>query len=520
MYDPTHGLFKLPTKEERVIMRAGAPLNPFKLCAMLTPMQWAMFFSGWLAWTMDAWDFFSVSLSVSALTKEFDKPTKSITTAITLTLLFRSVGAAIFGVVSDRYGRKYPLVINLLLIAALSLGSGFVQTYSQFLAVRSLFGIAMGGIWGGATATALENMPPAPRGLFSGILQQGYAVGYLLAASVNLTWIEESHNWRILFFLGAGLSALAAAFRMLLPESELFLQQKAEKDARDDSGESKATIFLRELKVMLKTHWLRCIYGILLMTGFNFSSHGSQDLTPVMLKSSKLLSADQANKATIIANCGAITGGFIAGYISQYLGRRLTIIMFVIFTGVMIPAWILPNSFSGLAAGGFFMQVGVQGAWGVIPIYLSEIAPPAFRATYAGLAYQLGNAASSASSQIEATGGDNLKERNPIWTPNSPPTVEEFIPAYAKVSAILMGTVCAYLLIVVTFGWEYRGVEFAEAAPATVPGAGKQDGHDLEKSAYTHETPRHKPMEDEASIEHVDDKVISGDASPGSDKKR
>ena len=400
-----------------------------------------------------------------------------------------------------------------MIIAALSLGSGFVQTYQQFLAVRSLFGIGMGGIWGMATATALENMPAAPRGLFSGILQQGYAVGYLLAASVNLTWVERTDDWRILFFLGAGISAFAAAVRLLLPESELFLRQKAERELRGDQG-NKARIFVHELKEMLRTQWVRCIYGILLMTGFNFLSHSSQDLYPTIIEKSKLLSKDAANKATIIGNCGAVTGGLVAGYLSQYLGRRLTIILFVVLTGALIPAWILPNSFGGLAAGAFFIQVGVQGAWGVIPIYLSEIAPPAFRATYAGLAYQLGNAASSASSQIEATGGDHLKEPNPAWTPGNT-EVEEFIPAYAKVSAILLGTVCAYILIVVTFGWEYRGVEFAEAAPATVPGAGEQDGADLEKGAGRRD-------QDGDSIEHVGDRVYpgAGMSTPTSDEEK
>lgn len=365
----------------------------------------------------------------------------------------------------------------------------------------------MGGVWSLAVAGALENMSPAPRGLFSGILQQGYAVGYLLAASVNLTWVHRTGNWRILFFVGAGLSAFAALVRLVLPESELFLRQKAERvaaaSANEKSGmprESKRKVFMHEFKEMLRTHWLRCIYGILLMTGFNFLSHSSQDLYPTILQKSKLLTSQQASKATIISNCGAISGGMVAGYLSQYLGRRLTIIMFVIMTGALIPAWILPHSFGALSAGAFFLQFGVQGAWGVVPIYLSEIAPPAFRATYSGLAYQLGNAASSASSQIEATGGDNLKDRNPKWFPGAPATVEEFIPAYARVSAILLGTVCAYLIIVVTFGWEFKGAEFEKALPATIPGAGDQDAAELGEKRNTSDA------YDEDSIEHVGDK--------------
>lgn len=373
----------------------------------------------------------------------------------------------------------------------------------------------MGGVWGTATATALENMPAAPRGLFSGILQQGYAVGYLLSASVNLTWIQRTHNWRNLFHLGAGLAVLAAIVRLMLPESELFLRQREAKRALPKSDKSAAQIFMAEFKEMLKTQWARCIYGVLLMTGFNFLSHSSQDLYPTMLQKSKLLTSHQASLATIISNVGAITGGMIAGYISQYLGRRLTIIMFVVIAGALIPAWILPNSFGALATGAFFLQFGVQGAWGVVPIYLSEIAPPAFRATYAGLAYQLGNAASSASAQIEAVGGENLQERNPAWHPGSPATVPEFHPAYAKVSAILLGTVCVYLLIVVSFGWEFKGAEFEKAAPATVPGAGDQDAEDLEPKAKRDPT----NVYDEDSIEHVGDQRFTRSSTPDDEKK-
>jgi len=250
--------------------------------ATITWVQWAMFFSGLLAWTCDALDFFSVSLSVTNLGTEFGKPSSTITTAITLTLLFRSIGAVIFGVISDRYGRKWPLVYNLILVAILELGAGFVQTFSQFLALRSLFGIGMGGIWGLAAATALENLPVEVRGIASGVLQQGYAMGYLLAAIVNLFLVPEvSPGWRALFWTGAGISLFAAAVRALLPESEFFLRAKEAEKARGTDTSQKTKIFIRETKAMLKKHWLLCIYAVLLMTGFNFLSHGSQDLFPL-----------------------------------------------------------------------------------------------------------------------------------------------------------------------------------------------------------------------------------------------
>ncbi|PWN35951.1 MFS general substrate transporter [Meira miltonrushii] len=513
MKDLTNGLFKLPSKEERRIARAGAPINPIKLIAMLTPMQGLMFFSGWLAWVMDAWDFFSVSLSVTSLVKQFDKPDPtSVTTAITLTLLFRPLGAIIFGLASDRYGRKWPLVINLIIIAVLSLGTGFVQTFAQFLAVRSLFGIGMGGIWGMAASTALESMPAAPRGLFSGVLQQGYPVGYLFAASANLKWVAPANNWRYLFYLGAGLSLFAALVRVSLPESEVFRKVQEERKASGTQS-NKGKEFMRQTWEMLKHNWPRVIYGILLMTGFNFFSHSSQDLYPTMIEKDSLAYLPDpeakllASKATIIGNCGAIAGGFVAGYLSQYFGRRLTIIAFTLLAAAMIPAWILPKSFSGLAAGAFFLQFGVQGAWGVIPIYLNEISPPAFRATFPGVAYQVGNMVSAASAQIESTGGVHNQKPNPRYTPGST-TQKPTINNYALVSAILLGVVCAYIIIVVLFGEEYRGAHFENAPVATEAHAGEIDPEELVQHSR-----RGSHAGGEDSIEHVGDMARTDEKS-------
>ena len=249
----------------------------------------------------------------------------------------------------------------------------------------------------------------------------------------------------------------------------------------------------------------------LLMTGFNFLSHSSQDLYPTIIQQVKLAASPEAgrlaSKATIIGNCGAIVGGMLAGYISQYLGRRLTIIAFVLLTGVLIPAWILPNTFGGLAAGAFFIQFGVQGAWGVVPIYLSEISPPAFRATYSGVAYQLGNMISAASAQIEARGGESLQIPNPVPSKGQA-DYKPTIPDYATVSGILLGVVCAYLIIVTVFGREYRGAEFEKAPVAFIPGAGAADAKEITPHARMH----HGEKQDTSShgssdgIEHVGDR--------------
>jgi SHS family lactate transporter-like MFS transporter len=329
----------------------------------------------------------------------------------------------------------------------------------------------MGGIWGLSAATALENLPVEVRGIASGILQEGYAVGYLIAAVINLFLVPEvSAGWRSLFWTASGISLFAAAIRLALPESEVFLRAKEAERAKGihrTTGE-KTTVFLHETTAMLKKHWLLCIYACLLMTGFNFLSHGSQDLYPTYLTASKGFSSHDATVATIIGNCGAVVGGAFAGWISQYIGRRLTMVIHVLLVGAFIPLWILPTGFGALSAGAFCIQFGVQGAWGVIPIQLAEMSPPAFRATFPGVAYQIGNMVSSASAQIEATGGDNLKT-----------TIIEggkrvVVPDYAKVQGILIGVVAAFVVIVTIIGPENHGSHFEKSKTAFEEGAAEQ----------------------------------------------
>jgi len=255
--------------------------------------------------------------------------------SITATLLFRPAGAVstylyfsyasypplqvIFGLISDRFGRKWPLVVNLFIVSALSLGSGFVQTFQQFLAVRSLFGVGMGGIWGLASATALENVPVEVRGIASGVVHHGYAVGYLIAAVINLYLVPHT-TWRALFWTASGISAFAAVFRSLLPESEFFLRARRESQAeldRDKPPQSKTRIFFHEVRQMLKNRWLRCIYVVMLTSGLGFLSHGTQDLYPTYLEESKGLTKFDATVATIIGTCGAVAYVFFLGVLSD-----------------------------------------------------------------------------------------------------------------------------------------------------------------------------------------------------------
>ncbi|KAI9695958.1 MAG: hypothetical protein M1820_008370 [Bogoriella megaspora] len=422
---------------------AKAP-NPITLLRMLNTQQWLFFLVAFVAWTWDAFDFFTVSLTVSDLAETFDKTNADITWGITLVLMLRSVGSIIFGLAADRWGRKWPFIINNLLFIALELATGFCDTYESFLGVRSLFGIAMGGLYGNAAATALEDCPEAARGIISGMLQQGYAFGYLLATAfarglVNTT----SHGWRPLFWFGACPPVLIIAFRLCLPETNAYRERVA---ARQNTGNLGKT-FIAEGKVALKKHWLLLTYLVLLMAGFNFMSHGSQDLYPTMLQNQYNFSANAVTVTQVVANLGAMTGGTLVGYCSQIFGRRFSIIVISVVGGALLYPYCFVDN-TKIIAPAFFEQFCVQGAWGVIPIHLMELSPGSFRTFVVGTSYQLGNLVSSASSTIEATIG----ERFPL-----PPKGKTKRYEYGKVICIFMGCVYAYVIVLTFLGPEYRG---------------------------------------------------------------
>lgn len=341
-----------------------------------------------------------------------------------------------------------PFIVNNILFIVLELGTGFCQTYKQFLAVRALFGIAMGGLYGNAAATALEDCPQEARGLISGMLQQGYAFGYLLATAFARGLVNTTpHGWRPLFWFGACPPVLIIIFRFFLPETQAFQQRQA---LRKGNGNVAGT-FVSEGKVALKKHWLLLIYLVLLMAGFNFMSHGSQDLYPTMLTNQYRFSANAVTVTQVVANLGAMTGGTIVGYCSQIFGRRLSIIAMCVIGGALLYPYTYTSSKAVIAAA-FFEQFCVQGAWGVIPIHLMELSPGSFRTFVVGTSYQLGNLASSASSTIESRIGERFP-LPPITTGNR--TVHRY--EYGKVICIFLGCVFVYVILLTFVGPERRG---------------------------------------------------------------
>ncbi|PVI01858.1 MFS general substrate transporter [Periconia macrospinosa] len=442
--------------------------NPIRLLSLLNFQQWMFFLVAFCAWTWDAFDFFTVSLTVGPLAKTFGKTNTDITWGITLVLMLRSVGSIVFGLAADRWGRKWPFIINNVLFIILELGTGFVQTYNQFLAVRALFGIAMGGLYGNAAATALEDCPEEARGLMSGILQQGYALGYLLATVFARAFVNTvGHEWRPFFWFGAGPPVLIIIFRLLLPETQAFQERQRIREATPNS----AKIFIQEGRIALKRHWLLLIYLVLLMAGFNFMSHGSQDLYPTMLTNQYKFSPDAVTVTQVVANLGAIAGGTTIGYCSSIFGRRFSIIFISIIGGALLYPYTFVSN-ERIMAAAFFEQFCVQGAWGVIPIHLMELSPGSFRTFVVGTSYQLGNLVSSASSTIESTIG----ERFPL--PSNGKT-ERY--KYGLVICIFMGCVYAYVILLTLVGPEKRGKDLTVHADSDMAAVTRGLGTETEK---------------------------------------
>ncbi|OCL05513.1 sugar transporter family protein [Glonium stellatum] len=450
--------------------------NPFKLLALLNFQQWMFFLIAFFAWSWDAFDFFTVSLTIENLADTFHKSKKDITWGITLVLMLRSVGSIIFGIAADRWGRRWPFIVNNILFIVLELATGFCNTYKQFLAVRALFGIAMGGLYGNATATALEDCPEAARGIISGTLQQGYTFGYLLATVFARAFVNTvGHEWRPLFWFGAGPPILLIVFRLMLPETKVYQDRQKVRGA----GEDITRTFIAEGRVALKKHWLILIYMVLLMAGFNFMAHGSQDLYPTMLTNQYNFSPNAVTVTQVVANLGAMAGGIIIGYCSQIFGRRFSIIFMSILGGALLYPYCFVTDKRVIAAA-FFEQFCVQGAWGVIPIHLMELSPGSFRTFVVGTSYQLGNLVSSASSTIEATIG----ERFPL-----PPKGKTSRYAYGKVICIFMGCVYLYVIILAFIGPEYRNRLFDVAHDHDVEEAIHKD-HDAIKRIAQVDTAR------------------------------
>ena len=402
---------------------------------LLTRPQLHAYLAALGGWALDALDFFIFVFCLKSISSEFHTDVKAVSEGIFLTLACRPLGALAFGWLAEKYGRRPILMLNVVSYSAVQLATAFAPNLATLLALRALFGFAMGGEWGVGAALALETLPTKGRGFFSGMLQQGYVLGYLLASVVFATLFDHV-GWRGLFIISSVSALLVLYIRFGVHESPAWVAGVAQR--RASSG---ALVW-----AAVRDYFPTLVYLVLLMACFNAFSHGSQDLYPTFLQVQHGFSAATTGNIAIVMNLGALAGGICFGALSEHLGRRRTIALAASLALPLIPMWAYSHTAVMLAVGGFLMQFMVQGAWGIVPAHLNELSPPSVRAVLPGFAYQLGNLAMAKMAPIQAgfaesRGGD-----------------------YASILAWTLAVVATALIIVTVLGPERRSVELRVAA--------------------------------------------------------
>jgi SHS family lactate transporter-like MFS transporter len=409
----------------------------------LTSVQRNTFTACFLGWSLDAFDFFILIFCVSAISGDFHVKISAVFQAVFYTLAMRPVGAFIFGIMAEKFGRRPTLMIDIIAYSIFELGSAFAPSMHVFLIMRALFGIAMGGEWGVGAALTFETLPAERRGFYSGLLQEGYVVGYLLAALVYGTLFTYV-GWRGMFVIGALPAFLVIYIRTKVDESPAWKEGKARPKVESHLG--------RDILNFAGSF----LFLIVLMFAFNSFSHGTQDTYPTFLKENHGFSPKVVGFIAIVYNIGALLGGIVFGAWSEKIGRRKAIVIAALCAIPCIPLWAYANSVALLALGGFLLQFMVQGAWGVIPAHLNELSPPAVRGTFPGLAYQLGNLLSSKNGVLQAKLAEDRYGGN-------------FAPVLAWTVVIIAGLVAA----ITWLGGERKGADLSSttAAPQGGPKA-------------------------------------------------
>ncbi len=381
--------------------------------------------AGFLGWTLDAFDFFILTFALGTVAKDFHKTIPEIALTLTASLAMRPVGAFIFGLMADKYGRKRPLMINIIFYSVVEVLSGLAPNYAIFLVLRLLYGIGMGGEWGVGASLVMESVPAKRRGFLSGILQEGYAFGFLLAAAAYYS-VFPQYGWRVMFFVG-GLPALLT----------LFIRAKVKET---EAWKATRTRDWKEYRMAVVKNWKLFLYLVLLMSSMNLISHGTQDLYPTFLQQQRHYNPHTTALITMISMVGAIAGGLLFGYLSDKWGRKKMMAAAVVLAILLIPLWLLAGKIFWIAAGAFGMQFMVQGAWGIIPAHINELSPGSLRGFFPGFAYQLGVLIASSIAYVEAVLAQSM--------------------SYATSMEILAGSVLVMAAIVILAGPEARGIQF------------------------------------------------------------
>ncbi|HVT33904.1 MAG TPA: MFS transporter [Rhodanobacteraceae bacterium] len=398
----------------------------FSVLRELDAAQRKVVLASFLGWTLDAFDYFLLVFVIPEVARDFEVGIPEVAFSLTLTLAMRPLGAFLFGRLADRYGRRPVLMVDIVLFAVLEAASALAPSLAVLLVVRALFGIAMGGEWGIGASLAMESIPPKARGAVSGLLQEGYAAGYLIGGLFYIALFNHI-GWRGMFALGILPALLVLFIRRHVPESPVWKQR---------------SVSHAPLRETMRGRWPLFAYLVVLMMAFNMFSHGSQDLYPTFLKQQMHFDTRTTGILTVVLNLGAIVGGLFFGAWSEKVGRRKAIVVAALLALPMVPLWAYGGSVVLLGIGVFLLQVMVQGAWGVVPVHLNELSPDAVRGTLPGFAYQGGNLLASVTAPLLthlAIARDN---------------------DYALVMSVFIACVAVFLAIVTALGPEARGASF------------------------------------------------------------
>jgi len=451
--------------------------------------------ASFLGWTLDAFDFFIVVMVLTEIARDFNRSNADMAFTLGVTLAFRPVGAFIFGLLADRYGRRVPLMIDVVFYSVIEIASGLAPNYTTFLILRALFGIGMGGEWGVGASLAMEAVPSRWRGILSGVLQEGYAIGYLMA-SLTYLFVFPLFGWRAMFFIGGAPAILAWFIRRKVRESEVwertrrkdwsglwsavrshvrpYLMIAAAAVAIDFAytglagragfpfpgfGSGAGSFLLRSVAVFISTvlvsfmadvtwrvaegHRKLFFYLVAFMAMMNFVAHGTQDMFPTFLKEHRAFSAKLTAIVTIVANFGAIAGGICGGLFSDRFGRRRGIITALVCAICIIPLWAFAPTTALLMLGAFMMQFMIQGAWGVVPAHITELSPDSVRGFLPGFAYQCGVLLAGSIGYVEALFAERMN--------------------YANAMAGTALTVFCLCILVVALGRENKAIEFGKS---------------------------------------------------------
>ena len=402
----------------------------------LEPSQRSAIWASYLGWTLDAFDFFLMVFMLSAIAKEFGTDVKAVAEGVFLTLAARPLGAFVFGWLAEHFGRRPVLMADIIFFSVFELASGFAPTLTSLLVLRFLFGVGMGGEWGLGASLVMESIPAKLRGPVSGLLQSGYPSGYFVASLVYFL-LFDTIGWRGMFMVGVAPAFLVLLIRMHVKESPVFEARR---------GKPRVNPVME-----LVRNWKIALYLVVLMTAFNFFSHGTQDLYPTFLQKQHHFDTHTVGILAAVMNVGAIVGGISFGIWSEKIGRKRAIIVASLLALPVIPLFAFGTTPVLLGLGAFLIQIAVQGAWGIVPVHLNELSPPLARSLFPGFAYQLGNLIASKNAPIQAgiaeARGDN----------------------YALALALVCGITAIVIAIWTALGPERKNADFTAEAKTFPP---------------------------------------------------